>query len=388
MSKVSVLDVLLLTPGPRGRAGLPAILWGMPGSGKTSKVESACKRHDIPLETVILSIREPADVGGLPVVGPEGVRLEPPSWAKRLSAKMKDGGDPKGVCFLDELSCGAPAVQAAALRVVCEGVVGDHSLPPSVRVLAASNPEEASAGGWTLAAPLANRMLHVDIAAPTGEEWSEWMAGDAAPDESPVPVLVPDAWASAWAAARSNFAAFARRFPDKLLVVPNTDAERGRAWPSPRSMELAARAWAGCRALGAGDGTALRMVQAAVGDGVAGEIFAWLRALDIPDPEDVLSGSAKVPKKRVDQTFASLAGVVAASLLDRKDRNDRIVRALEVAGVVAKDSADVAASCVRPICRQAVLGPLFKDGKTAARIGAVLQGPLKQVADALGGRFK
>ena len=40
--------------------------------------------NGVPCETVIGSLREPSDFAGLPVVTDDGVRLEPPAWAKRL----------------------------------------------------------------------------------------------------------------------------------------------------------------------------------------------------------------------------------------------------------------------------------------------------------------
>lgn len=72
----SLLDVILLTPGPRGRMGLPTIYWSAPGVGKTAMIEQGAKRYGLPLETLILSIREPSDIAGLPVVTKDGVKLE------------------------------------------------------------------------------------------------------------------------------------------------------------------------------------------------------------------------------------------------------------------------------------------------------------------------
>lgn len=376
---ITALEVALLTPGPRGRMGLPTISWGPPGIAKTSKIERLARRAGLPLETVILSIREPADVAGLPIVKPDGVHLEPPAWAKRLVEAKQ------GVVHLDELSCAPPSVQAAALRVVAEGVVGELALPPGVRVLASANPEDQAAGGWGLAAPMANRLLHLDAAAPSAEEWGEWLVGDDKPDETPLPTLKPEDWNREWIGARSKFAGFARRFPDRLLKVPDGDAERGRAWPSPRSMELAARAMAGARALGATDGVLLTLLKGAVGAGVAAEILSYLKDLDIPDPEAVLAGSASVPTKRVDQAYASLSGVVTTALLEHRDQVHRIATAFEVAGVVASVHADVAVSCIRAACSKTALAPVFRDARAAKRVHGVLAGPLKPVANAIGG---
>ena len=118
-------------------------------------IQAAAAADDVPCETVIGSLREPSDFAGLPVVTDDGVRLEPPAWAKRLHAAQA------GYLFLDELSTSPPAVQSAMLGVALERRVGDLLLPRAVQVVAAANPPERAADGWDLTPPLANRFLHV-----------------------------------------------------------------------------------------------------------------------------------------------------------------------------------------------------------------------------------
>ena len=49
-------------------ARVPVLLWGAPGTGKTSVVQALAVAAGLPSETVIASIREPSDFAGLPVV--------------------------------------------------------------------------------------------------------------------------------------------------------------------------------------------------------------------------------------------------------------------------------------------------------------------------------
>jgi MoxR-like ATPase len=124
-----------------GRAGVAVCLWGDPGIGKSALIHAAAAADDVSCETVIGSLREPSDFAGLPVVTDDGVRMEPPAWARRL----KEAG--AGYLFLDELSTATPAVQAAMLGVALERRVGDLQLPRGVRVVAAANPPERAADG-------------------------------------------------------------------------------------------------------------------------------------------------------------------------------------------------------------------------------------------------
>lgn len=61
-----------------GRAQVPVLLLSDPGMGKSSLVRGIAATEGVPCETVLGSIREPADVAGLPVVTESGVVLSPP----------------------------------------------------------------------------------------------------------------------------------------------------------------------------------------------------------------------------------------------------------------------------------------------------------------------
>src|SRR3974377_1829443 len=128
-------------------AGVPVLLWGAPGTGKTSAIRGMAQAMDLPCETVIASIREPSDFAGLPiVVGGQTVQFAPPAWARRLA----EAGH--GLLFLDERATPPPAWQASLLGVVLERAVGDLTLPEEVAVVAAANPPEQAADGWDLSA--------------------------------------------------------------------------------------------------------------------------------------------------------------------------------------------------------------------------------------------
>src|SRR5690242_21905838 len=93
-------------------ARVPVLLWGAPGTGKTSAIRAMAEVMGLPCETVIASIREPSDFAGLPIVVGGEVRFAPPAWARRLA---EAGRRP---VLLRRLCTPPPAVHAPPLRVV------------------------------------------------------------------------------------------------------------------------------------------------------------------------------------------------------------------------------------------------------------------------------
>jgi hypothetical protein len=321
-------------------ARVPVLLWGAPGTGKTSVIRAMAAAMGWPCETVIASIREPSDFAGLPVVVGEGVRFAPPAWARRLAAAGR------GLLFLDELSTAPPAVQAALLRVVLERVVGDLDLPDEVAVVAAANPPEQAADGWDLSAPLANRLCHLawDI---DPRAVADGLAGGWAAPE--VPQLPPD-WAAELGLALALVAAFLHARP-ALACAPPADADAaGRGWPSPRTWEMAARLWAASGAAGSAEEARSALVRGAVGEGAGVEFLAWLAEMDLPDPEVVLADPAafRLPA-RGDRAYAAVAAVAAVVAADPTPQ--RWAAGWRVLGKAAESAPDVAAAAARTLAR-------------------------------------
>ncbi len=321
-------------------ARVPVLLWGAPGTGKTSTIRAMAAAMGWPCETVIASIREPSDFAGLPVVIREEVRFAPPAWARRLAESGR------GLLFLDELSTAPPAVQAALLRVVLERVVGDLALPADVAVVAAANPPEQAADGWDLSAPLANRLCHLrwDID-PLGV--ADGLAGGfGAPA---VPVL-PDGWEGEQRVALALVAAFLHARPALACAPPADATSAGRGWPSPRTWEMAARLWAASGAAGVSGEARSALVVGAVGDGAGAEFLAWLLEMDLPDPEAVLADpSAFRMPKRADRAYAAVAAV--AAVVEADPTAARWQAGWRVLGVAANSAPDVAAVAARVLAR-------------------------------------
>jgi MoxR-like ATPase len=322
-------------------AGVPTVLWGPPGSGKTSAINALAASSSMPCEAVIASIREPSDFAGLPVVGGDGsVRFAPPLWARRLS----EAG--RGILFLDEISTAPPAVQAALLRVVLERAVGDLQLPDDVVVVAAANPPEQAADGWDLAAPLANRFCHLD--------WQldarAWVSGVVSGFEHAViPTLDPLDLERAAIVHRSRIGSFISARTSMLSVVPKDGTRAGRAWPSPRSWTMAATLSAAAELVGADRSTASELMSGAIGPAAAMEFLAWIDEAALPDPEEALRNpdAFELPE-RGDRAFAALNAIVAAVRADNTPERWSAAWTAIAAGV-RQGQADLAVAVMRPL---------------------------------------
>lgn len=274
--------------------GIPVLLMGPPGVGKTAWINSEVKRLGLAMETIIASVREPADFSGLPFVTNNGVEFNVPSWALRIS---KTGG----VVFLDEITTAPPAVQAALLRVIHEKVVGDLHLGQNVHFVAAANPAEYAANGYELSAPLANRFIHLTMK----EDAKDFI--DNFPTYWGCEPELPGLKGEKWMGKRGLVAAYLSTRPTNLLMFPEHEANRGKAWPSPRSWDMSSRLLASCPTLE----DAIPLVVGAIGEGEGISFFNWLKNMDLPTPQEVLKNADtfEVPK-RSDKTFAILSSLI------------------------------------------------------------------------------
>lgn len=323
------------------RAHVPVLLWGDPGLGKSAVVAALAKADGVPIETVIGSQREPVDIAGWPVVVDGSVQtLALPDWAKTL---VDNGG---GYLLLDELSTCSQSVQAAMLRVIQERVVGNTRLPDEVRIVAAANPPDRSAGGVDLAAPTANRFLHIDFA-PTADEWLTGMrTGFSLPTSR---ALAADQLREA--DEKGLVVAFIEARPELLHRFPDTDDEAaGRAWPSRRSWHALSRVLTYLRR----DDTAAigAAVQGLLGEGVGAEFLEWRANMDLPAVADVIADPSIMDwdTARPDRVWAVLSAVIAWAA-DQHTKTAWIAAWEPVMAAASGGAPDVAGAAARDLNR-------------------------------------
>ena len=327
-------------------ARIPVLLWGNPGEGKTATVESA-KDQGWHVETVIITHSEPSDFAGLPVVTPSGdVSLAPPAWAKRLAEF-----DGPSIAFFDEFSTASPSLQAAALRPLTHYQVGSIQLPDTVSFVAAANPSDVAAAGWELAAPTASRFVHLEFGMPA-DVFAEGLVTGHWPTLAVH--TIPEAYPRLLGQERALVVGFLRARGSQLSVIPSSSAERGRAFPTPRTWDYASRLAAFATAVGAPQEVRRLLIAGAIGDVAAFEYLRWVALQDLPDPEALLAdpGSAKFDGMRPDRVYVTLQGVLAA--VSSEATPERWSAAIDLCAAAAAVGIDPAVPVIRALMRPTI----------------------------------
>lgn len=298
------LLIALNTPALRGNIGIPVLVWGKPGEGKSSFLEGLAKPK-FPVLTLIASIHDPTDFSGLPIIKNDKVHYAMPEWIDTF------GDEGKGILFLDELTTAPPSVQAALLRVVLDRKVGFHDLPTQVRIVAAANPPDLMTGGWELSPPLRNRFVHIHWELPASVYKEALINGY---EKAVLPDIPKDKHAVFLHEFKLLISAFLDRNPNLLSTSPDTDRF---GFATPRSWDYAAALMASCGVLGLSPTQGnheskvfLELLAGCVGDGVAVNFIGFLKNLKQPSPEKVLDGkvTANLAKLNESELFILFNG--------------------------------------------------------------------------------
>lgn len=372
ITRIALCTPMTSTPDdPECVMGAPLMIEGPPGIGKSARIKDTSLSLGLSCETVFVPVRQPEEFGGIVVPAAAPATRTALEVLKRLKVKQSSfsptaflaqlaeaadeviksldaNSEPRTVCmlqqvrnlvrqergvlFLDEINWAGRAVQGALLGAVLARQFGDQQLPPGIRIIAAGNAAEETDGGYTMIPPLANRFLWFRVGAANAEEWNKWRQTRYEAGRMVSLERLEDEVRRKWKDVSPQYDALiasfmTRRGPELLHNLPATgNKERHRAWPSPRSWDVAIRVAVTANILGLGRFES-QLISAAVGDGAATEWTKFKREMDLPDPLTVLQKGFE-PDHRLDRATAVYAAATnyVLSRTDPKEKRDLAIQ--------------------------------------------------------------
>lgn len=313
------LDTLI-----RHNVKLSTMIWGPPGIGKSSIVAQTAAAHGLGCIDLRLSQLAPTDLRGLPVAHPDGrSHWYPPEFLPTSGT---------GVLFLDEINLAPPTMQGMAQQLVLDRRVGSYTVPDGWFIWAAGNRQEDSAAVFEMTAPVANRFLHVDVAADMAS--FQQYALDHGLHEQIIAFLA---------------------FRPGMLHRYDPDQP---AWPSPRSWAMAST----LHSIGLD-------VRAAVGLAAAAEFYAYVAVYgDLPDLSLILAGrGADIPFPET----SSLRYAVTVGLAARAE--DAMAAYHAISWLARTSSTEWVQLCAADLLRLMRARKQWKDLKRLIEADAALQ---------------
>jgi len=151
-------------------AGLPFLIEGPHGVGKSDSVHEAARQLGIPVIDRDLSILESSDIAGYPFREDGFTKFAPPDFLPKPS-------QPRGLLLLEELNRSSEATRHAALQILTARRIHDYVLAPGWIPCTTINPREPGRYfTFQLDAALLSRYVRITVRADP-QHWLAWARG-------------------------------------------------------------------------------------------------------------------------------------------------------------------------------------------------------------------
>lgn len=236
------------------QAGLPVLLLGSPGIGKTTIAFAVACKLGLPYMEIRAAEFESVDFRGIPSIVDGKTKWNPPDFW------------PTEACVLnfDEVTQAPMELTSPLLKIFLGGAIGDYTLPPGTVIMATGNLASDRAGCSRLSSALRERCIVINIEPMIGE-WMDWFEKQPFYDET--------------------VHSFLKQNPS---LFHSWDAKLDYNQPTPRN-------WARVAKLLSFD-PAEETVAGIIGKDVALSFFRYRRTfVKLPTVSDVILGKAKAP---------------------------------------------------------------------------------------------
>lgn len=244
------------------QVGRPVMIWGPPGIGKSELIAEIGAETGRPVIDMRLLLLEPTDIKGIPYFDPETKTMK---WAQPADLPTNTYLS-NAILFMDEINAAPPSVQAASYQLILNRRVGEYHLPDGVSMVCAGNRDSDKGVTYRMPSPLANRLVHVEMAS-NFEDWQKWAIN---------------------AKVHADVVGFLSHHKQKLFNFDPKSPDK--AFATPRSWTFVSQLLDDSMS----ESLNTAMVAGTVGDGLAVEFAAHRRvSAKMPKADDVLMGREK-----------------------------------------------------------------------------------------------
>lgn len=144
----------------------PLCIWGEPGIGKTTIVESFCADHKIGFTYVApAQFEEMGDLLGMPVVDGNSTVFAPPKWVP-----LDEG---PGILLLDDVNRADERILKGIMQLLQRSALMSWQLPKNWTIILTANPDYGDYQVTRMDEALLTRMLHVTLEFDL-DSWVDW----------------------------------------------------------------------------------------------------------------------------------------------------------------------------------------------------------------------
>lgn len=366
----------------------PGFVLGLVGEAKTSYGEAVATQLAPVVKSFSVAQMMPEIIAGMPYANLEQmcVHLLP----KDDFAEIANAGPGGAILILDEMPDATPMTQSACHRLFTHGEAGSLKFPERTAIIGMGNPPDQSTTGGSFAEAIATRVCQIGWTGVPAEVYDAFRLEHAAAVASnssaewPTPGIyeLPKDWTRMIPEVARKFVAFRRAHAScrKSRAQANSTLNGmllGRAAPAAnsRTWEYAEYLVAACDAFGeSATRTRYLLLAGLIGEAAAMQFLTYEKNLDLPDPEDCLSGMPRLPREG-HMLMAVCQSVVAAVLSNNTCK--RFEQAWDFLGRVADETGmlDMPATACTPLVQNFPKGwkvPM-KDMTTLHRLVPTLQ---------------
>lgn len=151
------------------KAGLPILIKGAPGIGKSDIVAQVARELEMNLLVSHPVVSDPTDFKGLPGIVDGKAEFLPYGDLRKLMQAKKPT-----IAFLDDLGQAPAVVQAAAMQLILARTINGKKISDKVVFIAATNRRQDRAGVTGILEPVKSRFASIIELEANADEWIEW----------------------------------------------------------------------------------------------------------------------------------------------------------------------------------------------------------------------